>query len=186
MLSRPAASPQPSKMLLLPGCALPSSAGELSPTNTTRPLPYSLRAAITPVFPCARPFIQNSPRTRGFAAGLSTNVVPLWNDRLSATPYGPCVTESAGDVSSLPESCVMLLFVSPVDCEWMPSSCVGSSAFQIFGESKPSPLRSELSWSTTATRPPPSAMNCRIAADSPAVNFVFGSHTTSTSHCDRS
>src|SRR2546425_174328 len=31
MLSRPAASPQPSKMLLLPGCADPSSSGELSP-----------------------------------------------------------------------------------------------------------------------------------------------------------
>ena len=35
------------------------------------------RAAITPVLPCARPFIQKTPRTRGFAAGFSTRVAPF-------------------------------------------------------------------------------------------------------------
>src|SRR5262249_4211671 len=76
-LSRPAASPHPSKMLLLPGAADPSSIGELSPAKKTRPLPYTECAAITPVVPCERPFIQMSPFTVALTAGYSVKVVPL-------------------------------------------------------------------------------------------------------------
>jgi hypothetical protein len=70
VLSVAPASPQPSKMLLLPGRAEPSSTGELSPMKNTRPLPYTDDPAITlVVLPTAVPVIHTSPRTVGLVPG---------------------------------------------------------------------------------------------------------------------
>ena len=52
------------------------------------------------------------------------------------------LSEGAG--FTLVEVCTMLLFASPAVPQWTPSRRVGSSAFQILGESKPSLLRSEM------------------------------------------
>src|SRR5258708_11226598 len=60
-LSRPDTSPQPLKMLLLPGDAEPSSHGELSDTQNTRPLPYDADAAIALLVPCGCPIIHTHP-----------------------------------------------------------------------------------------------------------------------------
>jgi hypothetical protein len=57
---------------------------------------------------------------------------------------------------------------------------------QMRGESKPSLSRSEMLWSLTATRPPPSRTKLKIAVDSGAVKRVFGSLTMNTSKFDRS
>ncbi len=96
-LSAPPPSPQPSKMLVLPGFAEPSSMGELSPAKNTRPLPYRADAAMSPdALLCTRPSIHTSPRTVGLSAGNSVSVVPLWNASAVTAPSGPCVTLSEG------------------------------------------------------------------------------------------
>lgn len=82
-------------MLVLPDCAEPSSAGELSPTHTTRPLPYTADAHRTPVvLVCARPFIHTSPRTVALTAGYNVIVVPLWKASPVTLPIEPRVIES--------------------------------------------------------------------------------------------
>ena len=86
----------------------------------------------------------------------------------------------------LVDVCTMLLFASVVEPKCTPNWNVGSSAFQIIGESTPSLLRSEPEWSLTAMRPPPSCTNARIAEASAAVKDVLGSGTMSTSKFERS
>ena len=142
---------------------------------------------MTPVKPaCDAAVIQTSPRTLGFASGCSVNVVPLWNASAATLPSGPRVTLSDGAAFTLLEVCTMLALASPVLPQCTPNRNVGSRSFQIFGESKPSLLRSEMSWSPTAIKPPPSRTKFKMAVFSAALNNVFGSGTMKTSKFDRS
>ena len=84
-----------------------------------------------------------SPVTVGLATGSSVMVVPLWYETPSATPFGPWMIESESAVSELKLSWTMLLLASPLMPKWAPKRCWVSSRSQIWGESNPSPLRSD-------------------------------------------
>ena len=138
-----ATSPQPSKMFLLPACAEPSSIGELSPQKNTRPLPYCAEAAITPVrLVCGTPVIHTSPRTVGLTSGCSVNVVPLWNASAATLPIEPRVTLSEAAVHVARGLHDVVVGIARC-CPSARRAERRVQRFQIFGESKPSLLRSE-------------------------------------------
>ncbi len=79
---------------MLPDWPVPSSTGEVSPQNATRPLPKVLVAKKAPVVP-EWPVRYSRPLTEGLSARRSVAVVPLAIRLLLTLPKGPCSTGSA-------------------------------------------------------------------------------------------